>query len=107
MKWPWQRAEKREAIGGYTQIISQLIGAQAAGTTQQASATAAVESVAGSLSRTFAGAEVVAASDIAEAVSPRCLGQIGRDLVRVGGKPSRPAKYGRADDPDPRKHLVF
>ena len=36
------------------------------------------------LSRTFASAEVQAAPEIVRAVSPRCLGQIGRDLVRVG-----------------------
>ena len=36
------------------------------------------------LSRTFASAEVLAAPEIVRAVSPRCLGQIGRDLVRVG-----------------------
>ena len=71
MRWPW---EKREAVGGYTQIISALIGAQAAGTTQQASATAAVEAAAGALSRAF----------MAATVSPRTLAQIGRDLVRVG-----------------------
>ena len=82
--WPFPKREKREAIGWYTQIISQLIGAQAAGTTQQASATAALESVAGMLSRTLASAEVLATPEIARAVSPRCLGQIGRDLVRVG-----------------------
>ena len=37
MRWPWSKPESREAVGGYTGIISALIGAQAAGTTQQAS----------------------------------------------------------------------
>ena len=83
--WPFVRkAETREAVGGYTGIISALIGAQAAGTTQQASATAALEACAGALSRSFMAAKVEAPPDIAEAVSPRTLGQIGRDLVRVG-----------------------
>ena len=83
--WPFRKAETREAAGGsYTQIISALIGAQAAGTTQQASATAALEACAGALSRSFMAARVEAPPDIAEAVSPRTLGQIGRDLVRVG-----------------------
>ena len=54
MRWPWQKAERREASGGYTEIISRLIEAQAAGTTQQASATAAMEAAAGLLSRAFA-----------------------------------------------------
>ena len=84
MRWPWRKAERREASGGYTEIISRLIEAQAAGTTQQASATAAMEAAAGLLSRAFAGAEVDAPDDIAEALAPRCLALIGRDLVRVG-----------------------
>ena len=83
MRWPWQR-ETREAIGGYTEIISRLVEAQAAGTTQQASATAATEAVAGLLSRNFAAAMVEGPGDIAEIVTPRCLAQIGRDLIRVG-----------------------
>ena len=84
MRWPWQPRETREAIGGYTSIISALIEAQAAGTTQQASATAATEAVAGALSRAFADARVDGPDDVAEALSPRTLAQIGRDLVRVG-----------------------
>ena len=81
--WPFPKRETRQAVEGYTNIVSQLIGLQAAGTTQ-ASATAAVESVAGLLSRAFASAEVLATPEIIRAVGPRCLGQIGRDLVRVG-----------------------
>ena len=84
MRWPWSRRETREASGGYTEIISRLVEAQAAGTTQQASATAATEAVAGALSRAFTAATVDGPPDIAEAVSPRILGQIGRDLIRVG-----------------------
>ena len=85
MRWPWQQpTEDRQAVGGYTQIISALIGAQATGATQQASATAATEAVAGALSRAFADARVDGPADVAEALSPRTLAQIGRDLVRVG-----------------------
>ena len=83
-RWPWVAAETREAEGGYTGIISQLDELQAAGTTQQASATAAMEAAAGALSRAFMGAMVEGPPDIAAAVSPRVLSQIGRDLVRVG-----------------------
>ena len=68
----------------YTEIIGRLIESQAAGTTQQASATAAMEAAAGLLSRAFASATVDAPDDIAEALAPRCLALIGRDLVRVG-----------------------
>ena len=84
MWWPWSKPETREAEGGYTGIISALIEAQAAGTTQQASATAATEAVAGALSRAFADARVDGPPDIAAAISPRTLAQVGRDLVRVG-----------------------
>ena len=84
MRWPWQRRERREAVGGYTTLVERLIGAQAAGTTQQASATAGTEAAAGLLSRAFASATVEAPADIASALSPRCLALIGRDLVRVG-----------------------
>ena len=83
MRWPWQR-ETREASGGYGEIISRLIEAQAAGTTQQASATAATEAAAGLLSRSMSSATVEAPAELAEAVSPRCLAQIGRDLIRIG-----------------------
>ena len=79
MRWPWQ---KREAVGGYTEIISRLVEAQAAGTTQIASATAATKAVAGLLSRSFAGAMVEGPG--ADVVTPRCFAQIGRDLIRVG-----------------------
>ena len=85
MRWPWsKRPERREAAGGYTEIIGRLIEAQAAGSTQQASATAATEAAAGLLSRSFAAATVEGPPDIAEAVSPSTMAQIGRDLVRVG-----------------------
>ena len=79
MRWPWQKAERREASGGYTEIIGRLIEAQAAGSTQQASATAAIEAAAGLLSRALASATVDAPDDIVEALSPRCLALIGRD----------------------------
>ena len=84
MRWPWQKSERREASGGYSEIIGRLIEAQAAGTTQQASATAAIEAAAGILSRAFASATVDGPADVVEALSPRCLALIGRDLVRVG-----------------------
>ena len=84
MWWPWHRIETRETSGGYTEIISRLIEAQAAGTTQQASATAAVEAAAGLLSRSLSSAIVEAPGELAEAVSTRVLAQVGRDLVRVG-----------------------
>ena len=84
MRWPWSKPETREAIGGYTQIISRLIEAQASGSTQIAGATAATEATAGLLSRSLAAAMVEGPGNVAGIVTPRCLAQIGRDLVRVG-----------------------
>ena len=107
MRWPWSKPEAREAIGGYTGIISALIGAQAAGTTQQASATAAVEAAAGALSRAFMAATVEGPADIAEAVSPRTLAQIGRDLVRVGESLHVIRYMGGAASPGAIIHLVL
>ena len=83
--WPFSRkTETRSASGGYTELVSRLIEAQSAGNSQQASATAALEAAAGALSRAFASAEVVGPPDIVQALSPRALALIGRDLVRVG-----------------------
>ena len=106
MRWPWQR-ETREAIGGYTEIISRLIESQAAGTTQQASATAATEAVAGLLSRSFAAAMV-------EGPGRHRRGGLaavpGADRPRPDSRwrvAARPALHGRAHDADPGKHLVL
>ena len=85
MRWPWKpRVERRETVTDYTTLVSQLVEAQASGTTAQGSRTAALEAVAGLLSRAFAGAVVDAPDDLMAAVSPRFLGQLGRDLIRQG-----------------------
>ena len=84
MRWPWQRRERRDSGGNFSDAVVRLIEAQAAGTAADASSTAAVEAASGALSRAFAAAEVVGAPWVAEAVSPGVLGQIGRDLVRNG-----------------------
>ena len=76
-------AKRRAAIPAPS---SALIGAAAAGT-QQASATAATEAVAGALSRAFADARVDGPADVVAAITPRTLAQVGRDLVRVGESP--------------------
>ena len=82
MWWPWQR-EVRSASGGYTEVISRLIEAQATGATQHASATAATEAAAGLLSRSLSSATLDAPGELADAITPRCLAQIGRDLIRA------------------------
>ena len=86
MRWPWRwLGETREAAGGsYSSLIQQLIQTQATGGVQQASATAAMEASSGALSRAFSGATVEGPNEIVEAVTPRHLALIGRDLVRVG-----------------------
>ena len=84
MRFPWQRREKRDSGGDFSDAVVRLIEAQAAGTAADASSTAAVEAAAGGLSRAFASAEVVAEPWARDAVSPAVLGQVGRDLVRKG-----------------------
>ena len=70
--------------GGYTDAVVAAIEAQAAAKVADASSTAAVESVAGLLSRAFADADVIAEPWAAEAVSPFWLMQVGRSLIREG-----------------------
>ena len=84
MRWPWQRRERRDSGGDFSDAVVRLIEAQTAGSVADASSTAVVEAAAGALSRAFASAEVVGAPWVAEAVSPATLAQIGRDLVRSG-----------------------
>ena len=84
MRWPWQRREKRDSGGDFSDAVVRLIEAQAAGTAADASSTAAVEAASGALSRAFASAEVVGEPWVQESVSPVVLGQIGRDLIRSG-----------------------
>ena len=81
LRWPW---EKREAATDYTALLSALSDAQASGSTEHASATAAVEAAAGLLSRAFAGATVQASPDVQRALGPACRALVGRDLVRRG-----------------------
>ena len=84
MRLPWQRREKRQSGGDFSDAVVRLLEAQAAGTAADASSTAAVEAASGALSRAFASAEVVGEPWVAEAISPSVLGQIGRDLIRSG-----------------------
>ena len=84
MRWPWQRRERRDSGGDFSDAVVRLVEAQAVGTAADTSSTAAVEAASGALSRAFASAEVVAAPWVAEAVSPGFLAQVGRDLIRSG-----------------------
>ena len=84
VRWPWQRREKRDSGGDFSDAVVRLIEAQAAGSAADASSTAAVEAASGALSRAFASAEVVGPAWVQEAVSPGVLAQVGRDLIRNG-----------------------
>ena len=83
MRWPWKR-EVRSAGGGYSDAVVAAIEAQAAAKVADASSTAAVEAVAGMLSRAFADAEVIADGWARDAISPFWLMQVGRSLIREG-----------------------
>ena len=81
----FRKREKRSAGGGYSDAIVAAVEAQAAAKVADASSTAAVEAVAGMLSRAFGDAEVIGPEPwVAEAVSPFWLMQVGRSLVREG-----------------------
>ena len=80
----FRRREKRDAGGGYSDAVVAAIEAQAAAKIADASSTAAIEAVAGMLSRAFADAEVIGADWARDAVSPFWLMQVGRSLVREG-----------------------
>ena len=84
MHWPWSRRETRQSGGNFSDAVVRLLEAQAAGTAADVSSTAAVEAASGALSRAFASAEVVGHPWLQETVTPSVLGQMGRDLIRLG-----------------------
>ncbi len=84
MRWPWQKIEKRESGGDFSDSVVRLLEVQAAGSAADASSTAAVEAAAGALSRAFASATVEGEDWVQETVTPNFLAQVGRDLIRAG-----------------------
>ena len=86
MRWPRRRTEPeaRSAGGGYSDAVVAAIEAQASAKVADASSTAAVEAVAGLLSRSFADAEVIAEPWAQAAIDPFWLMQVGRSLIRPG-----------------------
>ena len=82
MRWPWSKPEQRSAGGGYSDTVVAAIEAQAAAKVADASSTAAIEAVAGMLSRAFADAEVIAEPWAQEAIDPFWLMQVGRSMIR-------------------------
>ena len=84
MRWPWQKREKRNSGGDFSDAVLRLLEAQAAGTAADTSSTAAVEAASGALSRAFASARVKGPPHVRQAVTPVFLAQVGRDLIRSG-----------------------
>lgn len=85
MKWAfWRADEDRQSGGGFTDTIVAAIEASASQAAANVSSTAAVEAVAGLLSRAFAGAEVQGPGWVRDACNPVWLAQVGRSLVREG-----------------------
>ena len=80
----FRRRERRSAGGGYSDAVVAAIEAQAAATVADASSTAAIEAVAGLLSRALADADVIGPDWVQAAVSPFWLMQVGRSLIRPG-----------------------
>lgn len=84
MRWPWgSKAEHRQA--GFTDALTNLLLQRADGGTVKASATAAVESAAGLVGRSFSTAEVSGPPEYISSLTPSCLSLIGRSLIREGG----------------------
>ena len=84
MRWPWQRREKRDSGGSFSDAVVRLLEAQAAGKAADNGSTAAVEAASGALSRALAAARVEGSAHVREAVTAGVLAQVGRDLIRSG-----------------------
>ena len=83
--WPFNLNRRETRSGVYTDSLIAQILAQATGSeTVSAAATGAVETASGIVSRAFAAAEVSGPDGIVEALTPACLGSIGRALIRRG-----------------------
>ena len=82
MNWPWQ-TEKRES--SFTDLLVSLAVTRAGGTTTaKATATGALQSAAGLVSRCFALADVSGPANLVAGLTPACLSLIGRALIRGG-----------------------
>ena len=84
MRWPWEKRPERRQAANYTEALINYLVQAAAGTEADAGSTAAIESAAGSLSRSFAAAEVQGPEWVRRAATRRFMGQVGRSLIREG-----------------------
>ena len=114
MRWPWSTKSEDRADSSYTDVLVAALTANAGGqTTAFPTATAALEACAGAVGRAFAAAIVTGPDSFAAALSPDCMGQIGRSLIRRGEWLARievtggtlrllpAASHDMAGDPDP------
>ena len=109
MRWPWQRIETRAAVG---RIHRNNLPADR-GASGRDDATG-VRHGSGrkrppglAVSRSLSSAIVEAPGELAEAVLPRVLAQVGRDLVQRRGIVARDSLHGRPADADSMFDLVF
>ena len=82
--WPFTPKPEKRSGGGYTDAIVAALENVAAASVADVANTAAVEAVAGSLSRAFLAAEVDAPSWAQDAITPDWLALVGRSLVLRG-----------------------
>ena len=83
MRWPWTKPETRDS--SYTDALIASIVTNATGATiATPTATGALESAAGLVARSFAGATVNAPTALSGALTPGFLSLVGRSLVRYG-----------------------
>ena len=81
--WP-RRKPKVETREGFGDLLLQLLNARADGDEADLLGVAAVEAVAGAVSRAFTACVVEGAQHVVDALTPSVLARVGRDLVRHG-----------------------
>ena len=85
MKWPFGTKLETRADSSYTDtLIAALVGRAQGRTLAVPSATAALESCAGTIGRGFASAELTGPASITSALPPSTMEMIGRSLIRRG-----------------------
>ena len=80
----WNRPAETRQSGGYTDVVIGYLQRQAGGQPGEIHETAALEIAAGLYGRAFASAAVKGSTPYADAVTPRVLSLIGREMMRRG-----------------------
>ena len=85
MRWPWTpKLETRQTQSYSDTYVQALLNSTSGKSLAIPTATAALESCAGAVGRSFMAAEVTGRPIIADALTPSCLELIGRSLIRLG-----------------------